>query len=602
MNRNRLVFALVTLLTVACGGKRYLSPVDVATDRINNIAYTALSDAKAVSVTDLVAEKTVGTISLNSNPNGLLLSPDAERLFVSCGKADGRVAVISLSDRKIIAEIPTGHTPQGMALSADGRTLYVANRFSNNISVIELAQRRVTASIAAVREPRALCLAGNATLAVANCLPAQAANEALVAAQITLIDVPANRVRDNVMLENGAQSVAGICASPDGRFVYATHLLSKYDIPVTQLDRGWVNTNALGIIDLAGDSLYATVLLDEVDGGAANPAGLCFDLRGNLCIAAAGTHELVVFDAKAMHEKLEALFSGKFIDLYIKNRTDLSASLSFATSFKTRVALQGVSPRAVACASNGIVASSYFSPFIEKISDFNKPSTAIMLGKEPSPDAVRRGELAFCDASICYQGWQTCASCHPDARVDGLNWDQQNDGLGNPKNTKSLLFSHVTPPCMITGIRRNAELAVRNGILHTLQTVQPEQLAADIDEYLKHLAPDESPYLTEYHQKDPQERGKALFASTGCLNCHNGQYFTDKHRYNVGTGTGDEVDTPFDTPTLREIWRTAPYLYNGQARSIREVLVDYNKTDRHGITQNLSDDELQALILYILTL
>ncbi|MHC4147198.1 MAG: cell surface protein, partial [Planctomycetota bacterium] len=81
--------------------------------------------------------------------------------------------------------------------------------------------------------------------------------------------------------------------------------------------------------------------------------------------------------------------------------------------------------------------------------------------------AERRGEMLFNDALLCFQSWQSCASCHPsDARVDALNWDLLNDGLGNPKNTKSLLLSHETPPAMITGIRENAEIAVRAGFRH----------------------------------------------------------------------------------------------------------------------------------------
>jgi hypothetical protein len=135
----------------------------------------------------------------------------------------------------------------------------------------------------------------------------------------------------------------------------------------------------------------------------------------------------------------------------------------------------------------------------------------LTLGTEAEPDGIRRGELAFCDASICYRQWQSCASCHPDGKADGLNRNQQNDGLGNPKNTKSFLYSHVTPPCMITGIRKSAEPAVRNGIPHILQTRQPETLAVDIDDYLKNLSLVESHYLKEYRKKDSKQLGKKLF-------------------------------------------------------------------------------------------
>ena len=78
--------------------------------------------------------------------------------------------------------------------------------------------------------------------------------------------------------------------------------------------------------------------------------------------------------------------------------------------------------------------------------------------------AVRKGEMLFNDATICFQQWQSCVSCHPGGgRLDGLNWDLVNDGIGNTKNTKSLLLAHKTPPAMIRGIRENAEAAVRAG-------------------------------------------------------------------------------------------------------------------------------------------
>jgi len=491
-----------------------------------------------------------------------------------------------------------------MALAEDGRTLYVANRFSNTVSVIDLTAKKVVKAIPTVREPRSVCITQDGkTLAVANFLPAQAATADVVAAEISLISTETNELRRNICLTSGSQSVLGLTASKDGRYLYAVHLLSRFSVPVTQLDRGWVNTNALSIIDLHGDSLYATVLLDDVDHGAANPAAAVIALD-RLYIALSGAHELMSIDLTALHEHLTGIFNGDIHDAYIRGKEDLSTSLSFTASVKKRIALKGRMPRSVAVAGDEILVSSRFSPFIERIAIKVDASATdiITLGAEPEPDARRRGELAFNDAAICYQQWQSCASCHPDGRADGLNWDQQNDGLGNPKNTKSLLYSHVTPPCMITGIRENAEKAVRNGILHTLQTRQPESLAADMDEYLKQMSPSESPFLKEYRAKDPKQTGKRLFDKAGCAQCHSGAYLTDKVKYDVGTGDGDDRERPFDTPALREVWRTAPYLYDGRAATLHEVFTVFNAGDRHGATLRLSAAELDALILYLKTL
>ncbi|MDR0757861.1 MAG: YVTN family beta-propeller repeat-containing protein [Tannerella sp.] len=585
---------------IFCGEEDYLSPGTIAVDGKRQLAYTALTTARSVAVTDLAAGRTARRIMLERNPHSLLLSPDGSTLFVSCGETGGSVEVIRLPEGTREKSIAAGHSPQGLALSADGQTLYVANRFGGSISVIDLKIGQEVAVIPAVREPHTLCLTPDGkTLAAANFLPAQASTADTVAAQITLVDVASNTFRTHVTLPNGAQSLWGLDCSPDGRYLYCVHLISRYGVPITQLDRGWVNTNALSIVDLETGSLYAALLLDDVDCGAANPAGICAGENGHLYVALAGVHELLSIDMKAMHERLAALFSEKPAD---DVQEDLNTSLSFAAPFKKRIRLQGRSPRAVAIAGDALLVSSRFSPFLEQLStEGDAPARLLPLGSEPAPDAVRRGELAFFDASICYQGWQSCVSCHPDGRADGLNWDQQNDGLGNPKNTKSLLFSHVTPPAMITGIRRDAETAVRNGILHTLGTRQPESLAADMDAYLRRLRPVESPFLGEYRTKDPEQLGKAVYDRADCNRCHNGAYLTDRRKYDVGTGVDSDRNRPFDTPTLREVWRTAPYLYDGRAATLREVFTSCNPDDLHGLTQRLTEQELEALILYIKT-
>jgi YVTN family beta-propeller protein len=581
---------------------KYLSPGTVVIDEKQSLIYTALTTAKSIAVTDMTTGQTTGQIVLKQNPNSILLSSDASTLYASTGDAAGTVNIIKLPGKKT-KSVATGHTPEGMALSADGESLYVANRFSNTVSVINLLKNKVVTSIPTIREPRYLRITPDGkTVAVANFIPAQASTASVVASQITLINTESNTVKANIMLANGAQSLTGMACSPDGHYLYAVHLLSRFSVPITQLDRGWVNTNALSIIDLKNNSLYATVLLDDVDHGAANPYGICVGDKGKLYIAVSGSHELMSLDLNGLHESITALFEGKKTDAYVRDKEDLSSSLSFVSPYKKRITLKGRSPRELAYADGKIYVSSRFSPFIEVVPTEGGNHTTLTLGEEAEPDGIRRGELAFCDASICYQQWQSCASCHPDGRMDGLNWDQQNDGLGNPKNTKSLLYSHVTPPCMITGIRETAELAVRNGILHTLQTKQPEALSVDIDDYLKNLAPVASPFLKEYKKKDSKQLGKKLFEQAGCTQCHNGQYLTDKTKYDVGSGDGNDAERPFDTPSLVEIWRTAPYLYDGRAATLQEVFTIYNSDDKHGFTKKLSKEELDALILYINTL
>lgn len=58
----------------------------------------------------------------------------------------------------------------------------------------------------------------------------------------------------------------------------------------------------------------------------------------------------------------------------------------------------------------------------------------------------------------------------------------------------------------------------------------------------------------------------------------------------------------FDTPTLIELWRTAPYLHDGSAATLRDVLTTANPDDKHGKTSHLTADQLNDLIAYLLSL
>ena len=230
-------------------------------------------------------------------------------------------------------------------------------------------------------------------------------------------------------------------------------------------------------------------------------------------------------------------------------------------------------------------------------------SNVISLGAQPAQNQVRRGEALFHDASISIQGWHSCSSCHPtDGRPDGLNWDLLNDGFGNAKQVKSLLLAHKTPPAMITGIREDAEMAVRSGLSFIHFVTPAETDAVAIDEYLKSLQPVPSPYLVNGKLSAAAERGKKVFEKARCASCHQPPLYTtlQKAGWEEDPETGQYFQ--FDIPTLVEVWRTAPYLYNGRAKTIKEVVTKYNPNDSHGSTSKLSEREINDLVEYVLSL
>ncbi len=600
--------------------QEYLSPAAVVADAQGKTLYIAETTAKQVAIFDVETAKVTASIAVGAEPTGLALTDDGTLLYVTCGIPDGRVCVIKTDTGKVTRQFPAGYGAQSPVLSPDGKTLYVCNRFDNDISVISTEQGKQITNIPTLREPVAADITPDGKwLFVGNHLPHGPANGDSVACNVSVIDAGRSAFEIDIPLPNGSTGLQGIAVSSDGTFVFVSHILARYTVPTTQLERGWINTNAISIIDARYRTLMETVLLDDVDHGAANPWALACTSDGKLlCVTHAGTHELSVIEMRPLIDKIFAHHRrnriqsersrGGSYSSYSYGRTNASNipnELSFLYGIRERIKLPGKGPRSLAIIGRKAYVAEYFTDsmaVVDITEDSRHKTSSVALGPKNPMTAKRRGEMLFNDALLCFQSWQSCASCHPsNARVDALNWDLLNDGLGNPKNTKSLLLSHKTPPVMITGIRETAELAVRAGIRRIMFAVRPEEEAAAIDEYLKSLKPIPSPYLVDGKLSEAAKRGQAVFRKAGCASCHKGPLYTDLRKYDVGAGQGLDKDLLFDTPTLIEVWRTAPYLYDGRAATIKDVVTAHNLQDKHGRTSNLSEGEIGDLTQFVLS-
>ena len=586
----------------------YLSPLCVVPSADGKALYVAEATARQIAVYDLEGSKVAKILPLavSDDLTGLGLSPDGKTLAVTVAGPEGEVVMQPVDGGKATI-LRAGHTPGAPVFSPDGGTLYVCSRFTNEVLAIDVRTGKVKTAAKAVREPFAAALLPDGSkLYVANHLPVGAANGEYTGAAISVIDTRTAATVATVALPNGSTGLRGIALAADGKHAYATHILARYQLPTTQLERGWMNTNALSVLDTATDKLVNTVLLDDVDLGAANPWGVaCTPDGAAICVAVAGTHELAVIDAKAMHERLDKAAKNEKVTEVTRSADDVPNDLSFLVGIKERRALAGNGPRGIAVLGGAVYAAEYFADTIGVVSlakDAIHRPRSLALGPKTAADRARLGEMHFNNADFCFQKWQSCASCHPDGRADGLNWDLLNDGMGNPKQTKSMLLSHKTPPVMVTGVRPDAEYAVRSGLKYIQFAVRPEEDAAAIDEYLKNLAPVPSPHLENGKLSKAAQRGERLFRKAGCVACHPAPLYTDLKSYDVGLGLDRHQGAKFDTPTLIENWRTAPFLYDGRAATMIDVLKLHNAGDTHGKTSQLSDKELEDLVAFILSL
>ncbi|MBQ6338787.1 MAG: c-type cytochrome [Kiritimatiellae bacterium] len=606
-----------SLVFVGWGASNYVSPefLAVAPDGAS-VYVTAATGAHVQNVAlDGSATRFWKVESANGkpvNPTGIAVAGSS--VYVTCGVEAGELHKYA-QDGKLVKSVAVGHSPCSPVVSTDGKTAYVLNRFAAKVSVVDADAMKVTATVPVLREPFAAALGANGKLLfVANMLPYCAATNDVVAAAVSIVDTATRAVR-HVLLPNGSTGVRGMCASPDGKSIYVTHTMGRYQLPTTQLERGWMNTAALSVFDGATGAYVNTVLLDDVDRGGANPWGVAVTADGKtLVVAHAGTCELSIIDRLALHDRLRKALKGESASGIVKSAEDVPNDLAFLVSIRRRVHMGGDGPRGIVTIGRRAVAALYFADALA-IADLDNaavPARQIAVGskKDLSKDRVRRGEMLYNDGSMCFQQWQSCASCHPDGRVDGLNWDLLNDGMGNPKQTKNELYTQWTPPTMVTGIRKDMHECNRAGLIHIQFVTRPEEDVHCFDAYVNAMKPVPSPYLVNGQLSERARRGEQLFKKAKCADCHtadskgpNGEHlWTDRKPYDVGVGTGTEAGRKFDTPTLAEVWRTAPYLYDGRALTMEDVLTVDNPNDAHGETSKLSPEEIKDLAEYVLSL
>jgi YVTN family beta-propeller protein len=582
-----LLFVVLTVLFLGFisslnnTGTRPLYPTDIAATSLNRFLISS-KGTKTVELFSAEFDKPLFTWEFDEIPTGIATT--GNQAFVTTFETTGKVHFLNLTTGEVEHSLAIGSGANSPVLSPGGDKLYVLNQFLNTVSQIDVKSRKVISTVDVVREPRGAVtdLTGK-YLFVANFLPLQKADADTVAAMVSVIELDGfTRVRD-VHLSNGSNALRGICLSPDGRYVLVTHNLGRFQVPTNQLLQGWMNTSAMSMIDISSLELAGTLLLDDPERGAAGIWGIN-STPDKIIITHSGTHEISVIDYPSMLDKFEKH----------EDKTSLDYDLRFMTGIRQRIPLIGNGPRNFTISGNRAYIPTYFSDNLNVVDLSDNRIEFISLNKNRMESEIDAGERIFNDASYCFQNWQSCNGCHPgDARTDGMNWDLMNDGIGNPKNCKSLLFSHVTPPAMISGIRESAELAVRRGFTHIQFAEIPEEKAVYVDRYLKSLRPVPSPFLVDGKLSAKAERGKIVFRELGCGVCHSGEYFTDMKMHRIGQDV--EFENGWDTPGLREVWRTAPYLFDGRAVSMEDVF----KIHKHGINRPLSDKELDELVEYV---
>jgi DNA-binding beta-propeller fold protein YncE len=528
---------------------------------------------------------TAGIIALPraSMPFGIVMSPESGKAYVTL-QARGELAEIDVGSRKLLRTAAAGAWSTGLAIDGVASRIFVT-RFISGSDAGELVELDA-GSLEITRRFRLALDPGPDTEASARGVP-NYLRAVVPSPDGVLLWVPSKK--DNILRGEARDGLALTFETSVRSIVSFIDLAKNQEVLEHRVD---LNNRALGL-------------------------SLAFSQLGDYAfLALLGNNGVEVLDAynrRTVAGRFDLGHAPDGLVLDDAGRLYLNAFLS-----RSVVILDAVS----------VLASTSFS--LDTIAE------VVVSSAEKLEPEVLRGKQIFYDASdprMAQDGYISCAVCHLDGFEDGRVWDFTDRGEGW-RNTTSLLgrrglghgrlhwsanfdevqdFEHDIRGAF-GGSGFLPDELFHEGSRSTTLGDPKTGLSRELDALARYVASLDRVNPSPYRAPDgllTEEgwRGREVFRRAGCPACHAGPDFTnstDGALHDVGTLTpssGRRLGGPLpglDTPTLRGIWQTAPYLHDGSAPTLLDVVDSRNPDDRHGFTRALSDIERRELVSYLL--
>lgn len=569
-------------LAVAPGGERLL---------------VANQGAGTVSWVDPAGRRVVAEVATGDRPAGVAISPDGRIGFVSHWYGSD-VAVLELRPDgvAVLGRVAVGPEPRGVAIGSDSATGYVALGASNEVARVDLKDQRVTGRVEVGREPRGLALTPDGTkLVVGN-----ARSKSLSVVDLARFEVAAT-------LPVSEDNLRQVAIGPDGKDAYVAAMLNR-GMATTRnnIDLGWVLGQRIVRVPLDGRKPEG-LSLDPLNDAVGDAHGMAVGRGGSLlAVACGGTHEVLLF---RQGDKPLPWRGGVGRDV-------MAADLARDQARFRRVKLGG-RPTELAFAPDGVTlyAANYLANAVDVINaEAGRKVGSIDLGGPSEPSLARRGEALFHDADRSTNHWYSCNTCHSDGHTSGLNFDTRNDGwqdlssnhLRSRKKVPTLRRTTLTGPWTWHGWQDSLDDSIVESFTKSMQgsAPKPDEVKA-LAAYLGTLDFPPNPHRAADGGLTPEaRRGEALFRSSriGCASCHGSPEFNDTKVTDVGLLEVGDVYKGHNPPSLRGVYDKDPYLHDGRAKTLRDVLTGPHGPESLVGGEPLTPTELDDLIAYLKSL
>ncbi|MEA2249873.1 MAG: cytochrome c peroxidase [Solirubrobacteraceae bacterium] len=251
----------------------------------------------------------------------------------------------------------------------------------------------------------------------------------------------------------------------------------------------------------------------------------------------------------------------------------------------------------------------------------------------PQAELIANGRTLFRSSSVAKSG-ESCQSCHSEGTANAGLGTTPHPVAGNvgdftgPRDPPNLVNVARTSPYFWTGTETTLTQTVIDTILNhftdgkTQPAAKTGQQAAAMVAYVKQLRSPRTSF-DDGTMSLAAERGLRLFQTKGgCIACHGGPDFTDNRFHATCVSQMPGANDPgatvpgmfdcttigappglgaFNTPQLRDVVDSAPYMHNGRLTTLTDVVNFYNSSSSISPLR-LTPAEVKDLVAFLSSL
>ena len=567
-------------------------------DQSSRTLWTVNPDNNSVTAFDADTRALLFETSVGEDPRSVDIDASGNA-WVSLHDADALVVIDPSGQLIETIDLAYGAAPFGIVMTSDRQTAFVSLQGSGDLVRFNTSTRMETGRLELGPTPRALALSpNNDRLFVTRLISPLHQGEIweinpttmTLNRRLEIEKFGGNFHRDGTAEGMGvANYLTGLAVSPDGEELFVSSNKMNTDkgtLSGPDLDPDNTVRNIVSRFDVNTGQFLGAIDIDNSDSASA----VSFSPLGDyLFVTLQGNDDVVVLDRLALNQSVGL---GSFVTRRGVGSAPQGIIIDPATQ---QVLVKNLLDRSITFLDARELLES---------GQASMPSDAIeTTTTEALASDILLGKTLFYSAGprMSGEGYISCASCHLDGGHDGRIWDFTGRGEGL-RNSITLRGRSGTEHGAVhwsanfdeiqdfehdirgffggSGFLSDSQFASANTPLGTPKA----GLSADLDALaayvtsLDHSSIPRSPHRTDAgSHSSAAAAGHIIFNTLDCRSCHAGPEMIDQIQHNVGTlrnSSGSrlgQILAGIETPTLRGIWATAPYLHDGSAERLEDV-------------------------------